>query len=99
MRLAQPRATQAAIAITNAELFAETQRRVAELQTINALGQAITATMPLSELVDLIRREVGRVIDTASFYIGLYDAPANRDSCRIFSDHAGRTAVDPIPGS
>ncbi|HJW83424.1 MAG TPA: GAF domain-containing protein, partial [Anaerolineae bacterium] len=98
IRLAQTLANQAAIAITNAELFAETQRRVAELQTINAVGQAITATLPLSELVELIRREVGRVIDTSSFYIGLYDAQADRVTFPIFYDHGSRAAVDPISG-
>ena len=91
IRLAQTLTSQAAVAITNAELFAETQRRVAELQSINAVSQAITATMPLSQLVDLIRRELGRVIDTSSFYIALYDATADRIAFPIFHDRGQLT--------
>ena len=98
IQLAQTLASQAAIAITNAELFAETQRRVAELQSINTVGQAITATMPLAQLVDLIRREVGRAFDTSSFYIALYDAETDRISFPIFYDHGQRINPDPIPG-
>ncbi len=98
IRLAQTLTSQAAIAITNAELFAETQRRVAELQSINAVSQAITATMPLSQLLDLIRREVGRVIDTASFYIALYDVAADSITFPLFYDRGKPLTVDPIPG-
>lgn len=98
IRLAQTLVNQAAIAITNAELFAETQRRVAELQSINTVGQAITATMPQVELVELIRREVGRVFDTSNFYIALYDAGGDRISFPIFYDHGERIQLDPIAG-
>ncbi|HLF24715.1 MAG TPA: GAF domain-containing protein [Anaerolineae bacterium] len=97
IQLAQTLTSQAAIAITNAELFAETQRRVAELQSINAVSQAITATMPLSQLVEVIRRELGRVIDTASFYIALYDATANRITFPIYYDHGAPITPAPIP--
>ena len=98
VQLAQTLANQAAIAIANAELFAETQRRVAELETINAVSQDITATMPLSDLVELIRREVGRVLDVSSFYIALYDATLDRITFPLFYDHGIKTHVAPIPG-
>lgn len=97
IQLAQTLAGQAAIAITNAELFSETQRRVAELQSINAVGQAITATTSLSQLVDLIRREVGRVIDTASFYIALYDSTTHQINFPIFYDKGEPISPGPIP--
>jgi PAS domain S-box-containing protein len=97
IRLAQTLTSQATVAITNAELFAETQRRVAELQSINVVSQAVTATMPLSELVELIRREVGRVVDTSNFYIGLHDAATNRLTFPIYYDRGAPIPAEPIP--
>jgi PAS domain S-box-containing protein len=97
IQLAQTLTSQAAVALTNAELFAETQRRVAELQSINAISQAITATMPLAELVDVIRHELGRVIDTSSFYIALYHPLSNQIVFPTFYDRGVLISPDPIP--
>lgn len=99
IQLAQTLTNQAAIAIANAELFAETQKRVAELETINTVGQAISASMPLIELVELIRREVNHVIDASDFYIALYDAKTNLISFPIFYDHNERITPEPIAGN
>ncbi|HEY4689460.1 MAG TPA: GAF domain-containing protein [Anaerolineae bacterium] len=96
IQLAQTLTSQAAVAITNAELFAETQRRVAELQSINAVSQTITATMPLSQLLEVIRQELGRAFDTSNFYIALYDAASDRLTFPIFYDQGVRVYPDPI---
>jgi len=69
----QSLAHQAAIAIENARLFDERERRIDEMAVLNEVGQAISSTLRLDELLDLIYRQVGRVMDATNLYIALYD--------------------------
>ncbi|MEJ2210373.1 MAG: GAF domain-containing protein, partial [Anaerolineae bacterium] len=66
-------ADQLAVAIENARLFQETQRRVAELATINEIGRAISGALDASELYELIYHHVSKLLDTRNFHIALYD--------------------------
>jgi two-component system NtrC family sensor kinase len=72
-RLLSTFANQAAIAIENTRLYAERGRRIAELAALNQIGQAISATLHLDELAELIYHAVSRILDTTAFYIALYD--------------------------
>jgi PAS domain S-box-containing protein len=69
-------ADQLAVAIQNARLFAETQRRVAELATINQIGRAISGALDADQLAELIYSQVSNLLDTRNFQITLYDATA-----------------------
>ncbi|MBL7184089.1 MAG: GAF domain-containing protein [Anaerolineae bacterium] len=69
----QSLAYQAAVAIENARLFAERERRIDEMAVLNEVGQAISSTLQLDELLDLIHRQVSRVMDATNLYIALYD--------------------------
>ncbi len=69
-------ADQLAVAIQNARLFAESQRRVAELATINEIGRAISGALDADQLSELIHSQVGKLLDNRSFFIALYDAAA-----------------------
>ncbi len=66
-------ARQVAVAIENARLFAETRRRLEELEVLNEVGRAITSTMDLDALVELIYRQTSRLMDTTNFFLVLYD--------------------------
>jgi PAS domain S-box-containing protein len=70
-------ADQLAVAIENARLFQETERRVAELATINEIGRAISGALDEEQLSDLIFTQVSNLLDTRNFYIALYDPAAN----------------------
>ncbi|MCL7452179.1 MAG: GAF domain-containing protein [Anaerolineae bacterium] len=74
-------ADQLAVAIQNARLFGEIERRVAELATINQIGQAISSALEVSELYDLIYNQVSKLLDSQNFHIALYDA--EQDQIRI----------------
>ncbi len=67
-------ADQLAVAIQNSRLFQESQRRVAELATINEIGRAISGTLDVDQLSTLIHSQVGKLLDNRSFFIALYDA-------------------------
>jgi PAS domain S-box-containing protein len=69
-------ADQFAVAIQNARLFQETQRRVAELATITEIGRAISSALDASELYELIYDQVSKLLETRNFHIALYDPEA-----------------------
>ena len=82
-------ADQLAVAIQNASLFAETQRRMAELATINEIGRAISSALDTEQLSELIYTQVGKLLDTRNFHIALL---RRRDSEPSTSNSWWRTA-------
>ena len=67
-------ADRAAVAIENASLFAEHERRLTELAVLNEIGQEINSARSLEQVLETIYRETGRVMDTSNLEIVLYDA-------------------------
>ncbi|MDQ2810010.1 MAG: GAF domain-containing protein, partial [Chloroflexota bacterium] len=65
-------ATSCAVAIQNAQLFREGRRRVDELATLNAIARDLNTVHELDPLLTLIYDQVGRVLDTTNFQIGLW---------------------------
>ncbi len=53
--------------------YEEARRRVIELEVLNEVGQAISSTMELDELLELIYQQTSRLMDTTNFYIALCD--------------------------
>lgn len=66
-------ASQTAGALTNATLFFERGRKIAELETFNRIGQSLSAASPNEDLLDLIYRQTSGLLDTSSFHIALYN--------------------------
>jgi nitrate/nitrite-specific signal transduction histidine kinase len=69
----QSLAYQADVAIENARLFAERERRLDAMAVLNEVGRALSSTLQLDELLHLIHRQVSRVMDSTNLYIALYD--------------------------
>jgi nitrate/nitrite-specific signal transduction histidine kinase len=80
----QSLAHQAAIAIENAQLFAERERRIDEMAVLNEVGWAISSTLRLDELLNLIHHQVGRVMDATNLYIALYHRDEDRVSFPLY---------------
>ncbi|MFQ6014162.1 MAG: GAF domain-containing protein [Anaerolineae bacterium] len=59
-------ADQAAVAIENARLFAETRQRLLEMNALYQVGQSITSTLNLDRVLQLITDEALKTIPTAS---------------------------------
>lgn len=76
VRLARALGSQVAIAIENARLSTETTSRFEELLTINSLSQAISATLKLDDMFEVIRKQVPMVTDAEDMYLALYDSEA-----------------------
>jgi len=73
VRLARALGSQVAIAIENARLSTETTSRFEELLTINSLSQAISSTLKLDDMFEIIRDQVPAVTGAEELYLALYD--------------------------
>ncbi len=73
-------ASQAAVALENAELFAERERNIAELSILYQTGRAISAYLDQEAILNMISTQISQVMDTTSFYVALYDEEAHQVS-------------------
>ena len=64
---------QAAVAIENARLFAESQQRAAELATINTVSQQLAGKLELGNLIELVGEQIRTVFKADIAYVALYD--------------------------
>ncbi len=66
-------ARQAAVAIENARLYNETQRRLKELEIINRVSTSLRTTQSLEEMLPILLNETLQLMDTEHGSIWLYD--------------------------
>jgi diguanylate cyclase (GGDEF)-like protein len=66
-------ASQATIAIENARLYAEQQRRVHELQVIQSIVQQLTPLHDVADITDVINRELKLLIDYHACRVSVLD--------------------------
>ena len=72
-------ASHAAIAVENARLFEENQRKLGELSVLYDLSQAVTGQLNVAQLAQAIYHQIGRVMDAPKMVVFLYD-----ESCQEF---------------
>ncbi len=86
--LMQAIADQAAIAVLNARLYAESQRQARVMTALASSGAAINASLRLGEVLDRILKEVMRALEVETVTLALVEA--NGDL--LFYAAAGRAA-------
>lgn len=69
-------ADQAAIAISNARLYAEAQRRLKEQTALRIAGAVMSSTLNLETVLNHIAEQMGRAISASSAYLCAYDQEA-----------------------
>ncbi len=74
--LAQTIANQVAIAIENARLHTETEKRLREQTALREAGAAISSALDLETVLTRIAEQMGRAIDATSAYICSFDTEA-----------------------
>jgi GAF domain-containing protein/FixJ family two-component response regulator len=73
MDLAMSIAAQAAMAIENARLYQETQRRVAELEAVRQAGLHATSTLELHSVLEAILESALQLVSGSDAHVFLYD--------------------------
>jgi GAF domain-containing protein len=64
---------QAAVAMENARLFAESQQRAAALETVNAVSQQLAGKLDVDALIDLVGEQITAVFKADISYVALLD--------------------------
>lgn len=88
--LAQLLANQAAAAIENARLYAETQKRLHEQTALREAGAAISSALDPGTVLSQIAEQMGRAIDATSAYICGYDD--NSAQSTVLAEYIGPNA-------
>ena len=65
-------------ALDNARLVNETRERAAELETVNRVGQALSAQLELDALIELVGERVRETFEADIAYVALRDEPSGR---------------------
>jgi len=94
--LVQAVADQVGLALENARLFADTQRRAEQLSTLHRVGLDITAALNLYGLLETLYEQIGRIVDVGTFYIALYDESTGAIQFPLFTGKDGPVEVEPL---
>ncbi|MBN1955920.1 MAG: GAF domain-containing protein [Anaerolineae bacterium] len=70
-------ASQAVLTIERALVADRLERRLAEMEVINRVGQALSAQLELDALIDLVGEEMRRIFDAQVVYVALLDRAAD----------------------
>ncbi|HXA95814.1 MAG TPA: GAF domain-containing protein, partial [Candidatus Dormibacteraeota bacterium] len=73
LRLMEAVASQAGVALQNARLFQDNQRRVQELSVLHELSRSVTGQLDQAGLLDAVHQQVARVVDFRALAIMLLD--------------------------
>jgi len=98
-------ARQAAVAIENARLYNETQRRLKELEIINRVSTSLRTTQSLEEMLPILLNETLQLSSTPHGSIWLYDHNSDKLIQRVASGsetklkHKSMSPMDGIIGS
>ena len=70
-------------ALSRARAIEETRQRVAELATVNSVGQAVAAQLDLDALIELVGERVRETFDADIAYVALLDEATGADRVRL----------------
>jgi PAS domain S-box-containing protein len=85
--LCQAIAQQAAVAIENAGLFQERERRITELSILNEIGRTLSSALDQEELLSTVHKQVSRLFDTTNFYVAIYDEARDEWNLALRIEH------------
>ena len=73
LRLLQTLASSMSVALESARLFAETEQRAAELDTVNRVSQRLSGKLDLDALIEMVGEQVRLVFRADMAYVALLD--------------------------
>jgi signal transduction histidine kinase len=71
------------------------ERRIRELDSLQAVGQALSASLDIDTITEAIYTEVAKLMPTSNFYVALYNHKTNEVSFPIVFEHNQRKTWPP----
>ncbi|MBN1139514.1 MAG: GAF domain-containing protein, partial [Anaerolineae bacterium] len=90
-------ASQSAIALQNARLMDETQRRAEQMASLNRIGLSLTSGLEVERVLETLYEQCRRTFVTDTFYVALYDADEGMFHFPLMRG-VGSEAGPPVPG-
>jgi len=90
-------ANQAALSLESARQRVEEQRRLAELEILNRISQAVSQMLPLDTLHRVVHRQIQQVLGPVEMEILLYDGEAQMLRVAFASGSEGQPGSQPRP--
>jgi PAS domain S-box-containing protein len=84
------------VALDNARLVHETRQRVAELATVNSVGQALATQLELDALIELVGERVRETFEADIAYVALHDEPSGRIEFVYYYEAGERRPEPPL---
>ncbi len=84
------------VALDNARLIQETRQHVAELATVNSVGQALSSQLDLDALIELVGEQVRETFEADIAYVALHDRPSGRIDFAYYYESGQRPEQAPI---
>src|SRR5207253_6184905 len=95
-RLLMTLAGSLSVALDNARLVHETRQRVAELATVNSVGQALASQLDLVTLIELVGERVRDTFDADIAYVALHDEAAGQIEFLYYFESGERRPEAPM---
>ena len=86
-------ADQAAVAIENAMLYQEAQRRAEQMTTLYEIGLTLASGLELDQVLASLHEQVARVLPFDVFYVGLYNETSEILQFPLFIERGERVVV------
>ncbi|MGC8875417.1 MAG: GAF domain-containing protein, partial [Chloroflexia bacterium] len=90
-------ASQAAVAIHNAQTYEAARKRAERLAVVNHVARAVGTVLRLDELLEIVYRETMSIFAADSFFIALYDAEREELDFRLLVDEGVRHPPERSP--
>src|SRR5204863_8424063 len=84
------------VALENVRLIDETRQRLAELATINQVGQALASQLDLDTLLELVGEEMRTTFDADICYVALHNVAEARIEFPYFYEAGERREREPV---
>jgi GAF domain-containing protein/DNA-binding response OmpR family regulator len=97
VRLLTTLAATLSVALENARLIEETRQRVAELDTINTVGQAIASQLDLAPLIQMVGEQMRATFHADIVYVALLDPDRQEISFPYYVEHGHVETQQPMP--
>ncbi|MCJ7458262.1 MAG: GAF domain-containing protein [candidate division Zixibacteria bacterium] len=97
LQLLQSVANQTAVALENARLYANSEKKIQELSVLNNVARVVNSTLDLDQLLEHIYRQLTLVINAPSYYVALYDKKNNQLNFEILIDNKKQYPKTRVP--